>query len=120
MASSPAEKKNAQQLLDILTTGASGRNRLLPADMLELVIERVGGKLAFARILGDMLTDSRTPGVAKQRIISDLMRTMQHVETKSKPPPDLSTFATEDLKTQLRQALELLEGDGGKEAPGAG
>lgn len=104
---SVADKKNADQLLSMLSDSRP-RNRLLPADFMELVISRVGGPGSFADIVAKILKDPQVAGIAKQRIISDMTRLMQHVEVKSKPPPDLSTLPTEDLRQELQAVLDAI------------
>jgi hypothetical protein len=74
-----------------------------------MVIQRIGGPEVFAGIVAGILTDAKVAGVAKQRIISDLTRMMQHVETKSKPPADLSNYATDDLRALMGEIVTELE-----------
>jgi hypothetical protein len=92
-----------------------------------MVIQRIGGPEVFAGIVAGVLTDAKVAGVAKQRMISDLTRMMQHVELKSKPPADLSNYSTDDLRALMGEIVSELESqcagspdtgrDGGRDAP---
>jgi hypothetical protein len=94
------DKRVANRLLRDLQE-KTRQNEILPRDFMQMVVKEVGGPQKMARIVAGILTDAGVAAVAKQRTLSDLMRLMQHVETKSSPPPDLTELSTEDLEATM-------------------
>lgn len=103
-----ASKRVAGRLLRDLQE-KTRQNEVLPRDFMKMVVQATGGAQKMAKIVADILTDPKVAGVAKQRTLSDLMRLMQHIETKSAPPPDLSELPTEDLKAMLAATISEMQ-----------
>jgi hypothetical protein len=89
------------------------KDRVLPKDLLDKVISKVGGADAFARVIADILSDPAAPRLIKAKLIDAMIRLSQHVEQKSAPPIDLSVFSREDLEAALKDFLA----DSSQDAP---
>lgn len=104
------DDKTAREAAGIVKKLATSdrRTKLLPPDFFGMLLEQIGGPRAFSRQVADLLNNVATPPMIRQRIITDLLRLMTHIEQKSALPPDLSDIPTDELESMLAEVLERI------------
>lgn len=100
------DARKAASTMAKLTVGERKARRLLPPDFFDMLLDQIGGAPAFARQVADLLNHPSTPPTIRQRLITDMLHLMKHIEQKSELPPDLSDTPTEELEAVLLDVME--------------